>query len=121
MGLVICPMHGKNGLITMGKDLYQKAINREKVDYIVEIIYDFGFDDKYGYFFSSDEAERFNIPYPGIILKFNMDSDDEPEDPFKIIEITGMCSKCFYEVYNDLVKDLRKKNNEYRELLLGFD
>lgn len=123
--MFICEQHGKCISAKVGKDLQKKALKKDKITHLVEIIYEFEPGDKttrIGYMFSPDEAEEYNIPSPGVIIRFNNDdgATEDSIDPFKKAtkSVTIMCSKCFREAYQDLIEDLAKKQNEFKEIWL---
>jgi hypothetical protein len=129
MALAKCPKHGFSSSIAISKELKEIALRKEKLNHLVMLVYEYEYEYDPGdincrlyYFFSPNESEKLNIPDPGLILRFNINAKDEPEDPYELVirNISAMCSKCFSETYDDLVKNVMSKYEDIKVLYLGY-
>jgi hypothetical protein len=127
MALAKCPKHGFSAVITISKNLKEIALKKENLNRLVMLVYEYenepgNIDCRLYYFFTPDEAKKLSIPNPGLILRFNINAEIEPKDPYELVirEMTAMCSKCFYDNYGSLVKDAMKEYDNIKVKYLGY-
>lgn len=128
MGLAKCSKHGFSPVILIGKDLKSIALQKGKLNHLVMLVYEFEYDpgdisSQLYYYFSPDEAEKINIPSPGLILRINVNAEIEPKDPYESVirEMAAMCSKCFSETYDQLLNDVTNKYADMKIEYLGYE
>lgn len=119
-----CPNHDISASVEVGKKLKASIDTGKKFNHLVSIIYDFTPGEEGGaieYIFSPEEAIEYSIPDPGIIITFDMDTDEDPPDPFEEAKknMTIMCYKCFEDVYKSELSELRQNRNKLKKLILG--
>jgi len=118
-----CPKHDISASIDIGRKLKSTIDSGEKAKSLISVLYDFTPGEEGGtieFIFSPEEANQYNIPYPGIVITFDMDSDEEPPDPYEEAKknMTIMCYKCFEEVYGDELAELNQNRAKFKKIKL---
>ena len=121
--ILICEKHGHSPSIKIGNDLKKMAFNNERLSSLVAIIYEGIPGDKSSrvrYTFSPAEAEKFHIPFPGVIIRFNLELEYDPEDPFEeaVKSTSIMCYQCFEDLYRKQLMEMGRRCDEFEELYL---
>lgn len=121
--IFICEKHGKGPSIKIGNDLKKAALKKKKVSGLIAIVYESIPGDKSSrirFIFSPNEAKKYNIPIPGVIIRFNLELEYDPEDPFEsaVKNTSVMCYECFKELYRTQLIEMENRYDEFKELLL---
>jgi hypothetical protein len=121
--IFVCDKHGNGPSIKIGNGLKEMALNGERLSHLVAIIYE-GFpgdkNSRIRFTFSPEEADKYNIPFPGVIIRFNLDLDYDPEDPFEEAtkNTSVMCYECFKDLYREQLDELEKRCDDFKDLYL---
>lgn len=118
-----CEKHGHCSSIKIGNNLKQMALKNEKLSSLVAIVYEGIPGDKSSrirFTFSPDEAKKYNIPVPGVIIRFNLELEYDPEDPFDraVKDTSVMCYECFKDLYSNQLIEMENRYDEFEELYL---
>ena len=126
--LIICDKHENRRFLKISEDLKIKFENKAEIDTVVGIFYESyeQKDKKYiRYLFSKEEAEKHNIPVPGIVLEFiyaHYDRKKKDNNPYREAMKSAkiVCLSCFEEIYKDLMAELESKYENFKRIDLGF-